>query len=970
MKDFSKLQAYTLLKSEELPDLNATGYYLRHNRSGARVVWVANKDDNKVFSIAFRTPPTDSTGVAHIIEHTVLCGSDHFPAKDPFIELAKGSLNTFLNAMTFPDKTMYPVASCNMQDFKNLMHVYLDAVFYPNIYKREEIFKQEGWHYELESEDAELSYNGVVYSEMKGAFSSPESVLDRMSMHAMYPDTAYGVESGGDPDFIPDLTYTDYLDFHRRYYHPVNSYIYLYGDMDIEERLNWLDAEYLSKFEAIEIDSEIKAQKPFGGVKEITEHYSVEEEKENGVYYTYGVLLGDWADLKEATAFEVLDQVLFSNPGAPVKQALLDAGIGEDFSSGMTGILQPNFFITAKNAKPGLREKFMEVLHDAFEKCVKEGLKKSTLTATINAQEFRYREADFGRFPKGLMHGINMMNSWLYDENQPFLYVHANQAYAELKEEVKTDYFERLIEKYFLNSNHGVSLELLPKAGLNAEKEAAMKEKLAAYKNSLSAEEVTKLVEDTKALKAYQDEPSTKEELEMIPMLSISDIEKKAKGYKNERFMEDKVHAVWHNVQTSGISYVKLAFDARKVAAEDVPYVGLLSDVLSMVNTKQHTYQELADELNMYTGGFGTDLTAVPTIKNYRVFQPKFCASIKALTENTGKAVQFLKEILTESDFSDSKRILEIMLEVKSRLEMKFMGAGHAVAISRAASYYSQNGAFDEATRGISYYEFIKDVTGNYEAKKQEVAEGLARVAKRIFTKETLLVSLTAAEEGRKAFETEADGILDALYPAAEGADLQMTCKKLNEGFKTPGQVQYVSRSGNFKEAGVAYHGSYEVLTNLLSYGYLWNEIRVKGGAYGGGITLSELSGVAATYSYRDPNLAETNRVYEGLPAYVETYEADEREMTKNILGTMSNIDAPLTPRAEGNRSFMAYLTDRTEEDAQRVRDEILGTTVEDIRKAKPMLEAMLAADCICAVGSAAKVEENKDLFGEVKTLM
>ncbi len=970
MKDLSKFDKYTLIKAEELPDLNGVGYYLRHNKSGARVVWVENKDDNKVFSIAFRTPPTDSTGVAHIIEHTVLCGSEHFPAKDPFIELAKGSLNTFLNAMTFPDKTMYPVASCNMQDFKNLMHVYLDAVFYPNIYKREEIFKQEGWHYELENEDADLIYNGIVYSEMKGAFSSPEQVLGRMEMHALYPDTAYGVESGGDPDFIPDLTYADYLDFHRRYYHPVNSYIYLYGDMDIEERLSWMDEEYLSKFEKIELDSEIKKQKEFGEIRTQTEYYSVEEEKEDGVFYAYNVMLGDWADLTEAIAFEILDQVLFSNPGAPVKQALMDAGLGEDFMSGLTNLLQPNFSVAAKNAKPGDRERFYDVLRGALEKCVKEGIKKTTLLATINAQEFRYREADFGRFPKGLMHGINLMSTWLYDDNEPFIYMHANKVYAELKEKAQTDYFEQLIQKYFLDSKHGVLLELVPKAGLNTEKDAAMKEKLASYKASLSKAEVLKLVADTKALKDYQDEPSTREQLESIPLLSISDIEKKAKGFKMEKFLDDKANAVWHNICTSGISYINLLFDARKVALEDVPYVGLLSDVLFMVNTGLHTYQDLIDEINTYTGGFETSITTYATEKDHKRFLPTFGISTKVLTANTEKALEFFQEIMFESEFTDKKRLNEILLELKSRLEMRFMGAGHAVAIGRAASYYNENAAFDEATKGIAYYEFIKDIAANLDDKLEEVTAGLTRVAEKLFTRENLILSLTSEKDGKEALEAAVDGLLDAMYPAVAGPDLHMPCVKKNEGFKTPGQVQYVIRSGNFLDAGVPYHGSYEVLMTLLGYGYLWNEIRVKGGAYGGGISLSGLTGNAFTYSYRDPNLAETNRIYEGMPAYVESFEADEREMTKNILGTMSNVDAPMTPRTEGARSLAAYLTGRTIEDVQKVRDEILATTAEDIRRTKPMLEALLGADCICTIGSAAKVEECKDLFKEVKTLL
>ncbi len=968
--DLTNLQAYTLLKTEELPDLKGTGYYLRHDKSGAKIVWIQNEDDNKVFSVAFRTPPTDSTGVAHIIEHTVLCGSDAFPAKDPFIELAKGSLNTFLNAMTFPDKTMYPVASCNTQDFKNLMHVYMDAVFYPNIYKREEIFKQEGWHYELESEDAELIYNGIVYSEMKGAFSSPESVLSRESMNVLFPDTSYGVESGGHPNFIPDLTYQDYLDFHRRYYHPVNSYIYLYGDMDIVERLNWMDAEYLSKFDKITVDSSLKTQESFHGMKDVERTYSVEElNGDSGVFYSYNVLAGKSFDLMEGTAFEILDGVLFSNPGAPVKQALIDAGIGEDYLTSYNGdVLQPYFTIAAKNAKRDQKELFIKTLREALEKCVKEGLKESSLLATINAQEFRYKEGDFGRFPKGLLYGINMMSSWLYDENEPFLYLHANKVYAELKKKIGTGYFEDLIRKYLLDSEHGAVLTLAPEAGLNAKKDQELKEKLAAYKASLSAEEVKALVEQTKALKAYQEEPSTKEDLEKIPMLSIDDIEKKAKGFKNEKFLSDKADALWHNINTNGINYIRMAFDARKVTLAEVPYVGLLTDVLSVVDTKQHGYKELADAINTYTGGFSCGFATYITMDELCAFLPKVNVNMKSLYENTDKAVGFVTEILCDSVFTDAKRIQEILLEVKSRLEMKMMSSGHMVAMTRAGSYYGKNEAFEELAGGISYYEFIKSLIENYEEKKEEIAKNLATVAAKIFTKDNFVLSLTAEEEGKKIFEKEIDALLESLPEAVAAEELVMPLSKKNEGFKTPGQVQYVIRSGRYIDAGVKYHGSYEVLRTLLSYGYLWNEIRVKGGAYGGGITIGP-SG-ANFYSYRDPNLRETNAIYEGVVAYLEGFEADEREMTKNILGTMSNVDFPLSPAAEGARSFTAYMMHKTEADVQKTRDEILGTTAEDIRAAKDMLKAVLNADYACTVGSAAKVEECKDMFLEVKTLM
>lgn len=971
MSDLTKISGYTLLKTEDIPDLKGTGYYFKHEKSGAKVAWLKTADENKVFSVAFRTPPEDSTGVAHIIEHTVLCGSERFPAKDPFIELAKGSLNTFLNAMTFSDKTMYPVASCNMQDFKNLMHVYMDAVFYPNIYKREEIFKQEGWHYELESADDDLIYNGIVYSEMKGAFSSPEQVLSRENMNSLFPDTSYGVESGGHPDNIPDLTYENYLDFHRRYYHPVNSYIYLYGEMDIEERLRWMDEEYLSKFDVISLDSSLKCQESFHGIRETQRYYSVEETNgDGGVYYSYNVLAGEAFDLKMGTAFEVLDQVLFSAPGAPVKQALIDAGIGEDYFTSYSGdVLQPYFSVAVKNAKAGQKQLFVDTLRTALKKCVEEGIKQTSLLAAINAQEFRYKEADFGRIPKGLLYGINMMSSWLYDENQPFLYLHANKEYAQLKEEIGTGYFEGLVEKYLLNSDHGSILTLAPKAGMNEEKEAALKEKLAAYKASLSKEEVEKLVADTKALRQYQEEPTSKEDLEKIPMLSISDIEKKAKGFKNEKFLKDIApEALWHNINTNGINYFRLMFDARGLEVSEVPYCGLLSDILGTIDTKQHGYQELSDLIATYTGGFGTHIMAYELQDDYKAFLPKFVVTMKSLYENTDKAVGFVSEILTETIYTDTKRLQEILLEIKSRLEMRFMSSGNSVAMGRAGSYYGENYAFEEEASGISYYEFVKSVLEQYDTVKDEVAAKLKAVADKLFIKDNYVLSLTADEEGKAVFEKEIKAFLTKLPEGTNDKTLHMPLEKKNEGFKTPGQVQYVVRSGRYKDSGIEFKGSYEVLRTILGYGYLWNEIRVKGGAYGGGITIGT-SG-ANFYSYRDPNLRETNEIYERVLDYLDTFEADEREMTKNILGTMSGIDFPLSPASEGYRSLMAYLIHRTEEQVQKTRDEILSTTAEDIRNTKPMLKAVLDAGYACTVGSAAKVEACKDMFMEVKTLM
>ena len=567
--------AYKLLKKEEIADVHSTGYLFKHKKSGARVCVLANDDENKVFHITFRTPPANSTGVAHILEHSVLCGSKKFPSKDPFVELAKGSLNTFLNAMTYPDKTMYPVASCNDADFMNLMHVYMDAVFFTNIYEKEEIFRQEGWSYHLESPEDELTYNGVVYNEMKGAFSSPEDVLDREILNSLYPDTTYGNESGGDPEFIPDLKYSEFLSFHSKYYHPSNSYIYLYGDIDIEEKLAWLDREYLCKFDAMEIDSEIALQPPFEAPREVRKKYSISntDSVEDNTYLSFNASIGTSLDVKLSNAFAVIEYALLSAPGAPLKQALLDAKVGKDIMGSYdSGTYQPMFSVIAKNSNPEKKEQFLKIIREELTRITAEGMDEKALRAGINYMEFRFREADYGTFPKGLMYGIDMMDSWLYDEMCPFDYLHQLSVFEFLKEQVGTGYFEGLIQKYLLENTHVTVVVVEPEKGLTAKLEEAVREKLASYKASLSPEEIEELVEKTKKLAVFQETPSTEEELKAIPMLLREDIKREAQPLYNKECDVDATRMLHHDIFTNGIAYLHLMFDTRYVKKEHLPY--------------------------------------------------------------------------------------------------------------------------------------------------------------------------------------------------------------------------------------------------------------------------------------------------------------------------------------------------------------------------------------------------------------
>ena len=967
-----KMSAYEMVSEENLPDISGYGIVLRHKKSGARIAVISCEDNNKVFSVGFRTPPEDSTGVAHILEHSVLCGSERFPVKDPFVELVKGSLNTFLNAMTYPDKTIYPVASCNDKDFANLMEVYMDAVFFPNIHHEKNIFLQEGWHYELESTDGELSYNGVVYSEMKGAFSSPDEVLFSEIQQALYPDTAYGVESGGDPDHIPELTYEQFLEFHKRYYHPVNSYIYLYGDMDVAERLEWMDKEYLSRFEKIELDSAIEIQKSFGEKKCVEGFYSVnnEEEAKDAAYFAYGVAFTGEEDAVKETAVSLLCSALIKKPGTPLKVALTEAGIGEDVTATYEDeIAQPFLAIVAKNASADKAEEFLRVVTETLEKCAKEGVSKKSLLAALNSMEFTLREGDFKSYPKGLRYGQMMLATWLYDEGRVFENLQWTPVFDKLRELIETDYFEKLITEYLLDNKHAVFVKLLPKAGLLAEKEETLAKDLAAYKSSLSETEVEALVAQTNALKEYQTEPSNPEDLAKIPRLTREDIKKEADPFVNDVKEIAGVTVLHQELFTGGIAYVKLLFEMKKVSAELLPYAGILADLFGSMDTKKHSYLDLNNEISINTGGISVSTmisSKYDDLHDYRAF---FVAEGKTLYTKIPELFAYTKELLTETVYDNPVRIREILLERKSGLERRYTGMAHAAAVKRASSYFSEVGMAMEYLDGIAYYEFISDLLENFENRKEQLVQKLAEVYACIFAKDVMMLSVTADAEGYEKVKEQCEAMFAAFVPEAKGSCLNLSPEKKNEGFITPGQVQYVCCAGNFRDAGLEYTGAYEVLRTAMSYGYLWNQVRVLGGAYGAALMALE-NGRMALYSWRDPRLSRTMQVYTDAVDYIANFEADEAEMTKYVLGTMSDVDLPRNPRQEGERGLTAYLTGRTFASVQKHRDEILNITVEDVRALAEGVKAMLSQNCCCTVGSEKKVREDASHFRVVRDLL
>ena len=972
--NLKRLTSYELVQEKNLSDLKSEGFYLRHKKSGARILLMKNDDENKVFFVGFRTPPEDSTGLPHILEHSVLCGSKNFPLKDPFVELVKGSLNTFLNAMTYPDKTVYPIASCNDKDFQNLMHVYMDAVFYPNIYVHDEIFRQEGWSYNLESEEDALTYNGVVYNEMKGAFSSPEGVLDRVILNSLFPDTCYGNESGGDPECIPNLTYEQFLDFHKKYYHPSNSYIYLYGAMDFEEKLEWLDHEYLSAFDAIEIDSAIELQPAFPSMKEIEQTYSItnSEPEEDNTYLAYNKVIGTSLDKELYLAFEVLDYALLSAPGAPLKTALVNAGIGKDIlGSYDNGIYQPIFSIVAKNANAEQKEAFVKIIEDTLTDIIKKGIDCKALEAGIHYHEFRYREADFGNFPKGLEYGLQIFDSWLYDDTTPFLHMEALQTYEVLKTKIGTGYYEKLLQQYVLDNTHGALVVVKPERGRTAKMDKELEEKLAKYKASLSAEEVKDLVEATHQLVEYQESEETTEDMEKIPVLQRSDISREITPIQNEELTLDGTTVVFHEVDTNGIGYLDFLFDLSGVPAEELPYVGLLQAVLGIIDTEHFEYGELFNEINMHTGGISTGLELYPDVTKVKekAFKATFEVKTKALYGKLPTAIEMMQEILTKSKLDDEKRLKEILAMTKSRLQMRFLSAGHATAAGRALSYASPLSKFKDLTSGIGYYETIKRIDEQFEEEKGTLIATLQKLAKQLFQADNLLVSFTAERAGLDNLEGLLAQFKEKLFAEkVEGTPCVIFCEKKNEGFKTSSKVQYVARAGNFIDAGYEYTGAFQILRVIMGYEYLWQNVRVKGGAYG---CMSNFSRLGDGYfmSYRDPNLEKTNEIYEGVPEYLRNFTVSERDMTKYIIGTMSGIDRPMTPAAKGDRSMNLYMNRVSPEMIREERNQILDATENDIRALADIVASVLACDQICVIGSEEKVEEQKELFMETREL-
>ena len=956
---------FVLLRQEHIKEVNSIAKIFEHEKTGARLLHMENDDTNKVFSIGFKTPPQDSTGVMHILEHSVLCGSRKFPTKEPFVELVKGSLNTFLNAMTFSDKTIYPIASQNEKDFFNLMDVYLDAVFYPNIYKTKEILMQEGWHYDLEKKEDELTYKGVVYNEMKGAFSSPEGILMRKIQETLFPDNTYSNESGGDPKYIPDLTYEQFIDTHKKYYHPSNSYIFLYGDMNLEKCLKFINEEYLTDFDRKEIDAEINLQEKYSSIKDVEYTYSISEEDDDKekTFLALNYVTGRSTDEEVYMDLNMLEYILLEAEGAPLKKALLDAEIGKDvFGSFDGGILQPVFSIIAKNSEPSKKEEFKKVVYNTLNDIVKNGIDKKLIEGCINAFEFRLREADTGGYPKGLVYYMNAMDSWLYG-GDPLMHIKYEHAIENVKKSLNTNHFENLIKKYMLDNTHASLLTLKPEKGLAQREEDELKVKLENYKNSLSEEELNKIVEETNNLILRQSTPDSPELLETIPLLSLNDIGKEVEDLPINKIKHNDIEILHCNTFTSNIAYLNFMFYGKCIAEEDIPYFSLLGNLLAKVDTKNYDYKELSNEILINTGDMYFRNQVYGNDKDENKYYPFLEIHTKVMDDKIYKSMEIMADIVKNSLFEDNKRIREIIRELISRIEMMLMQAGHQVAVGRVASYFSPAASYMEKTSGYDYYRFLKDIENDFDNKIENLKSKLYKLKSTIFNKNNLIVFVTGEDKELNLLKENMNKVVDILSTESlNNNEYKFNEEQKNEGLMTPANVDYVCKGYNFKKLGYNYNGSLLVLKTILGYDYLWNRVRVKGGAYGCMSTIAR-TGNMAFVSYRDPNLTETLKAFNEAPDFIKSFDVSDREMTKYIIGTISNLDMPLTPASKGEKALGMYMRGITKEDRQRERDEVLATNVETIKEYNKLIEDIMKKDFICVVGDEKKIKANKDVF-------
>ncbi|WP_455256583.1 insulinase family protein [Peptoniphilus asaccharolyticus] len=950
---------YKLLKEEMIDEVSSKALYFIHEKTRAQVLVLSNDDENKAFGIGFKTIPEDSTGVAHIVEHSVLSGSRKYRTKEPFMDLIKSSQQTFLNAMTYPDKTIYPVSSRNEKDFYNLMDVYLDAVFYPRMYEVKEIFEQEGWHYEMEK-DSPLSINGVVYNEMKGVYSDPQSIVSDTLTFNLHPNSTYGVDSGGSPKEIPNLTYENFLNFHKKFYHPSNSYIYLYGNMDYEEVLKFIEDNYLNSFEFSNVDSEIKLNQPLEKTVFVKETYAAtqaEVEKKND-YVGFGWCVGKSLNPQDLFMRNFLSELLVNSDSSPIKQDVLSSGFAEDVWAENSTSLTLDLSIVAKNTGGKSAEEFRDFLYNSLENIVSNGIDKDLLLATFNKFEFAYREG--GGIQKAIIYYIRSLNTWLYGEN-PIDGLKALSVIENLRNKIDTDFFEEYIKKHLLENKYSVGVQVVADADKNEIETNELKDKLETIKSSMSDEEVDEIISNHKNLVEYQLREDTEEDKNTIPSLEISDIKEGIEHIESEKFEEEYGTLLFNPQPTNGISYLTISFPAEHISIEDLPTMNLLSELFGKVSTDKYHYSNLDTEIYKIMGGFGTGLATYKDYTKENEFKSRFEASIKTLDLNFEKSIDLAKEILLNSKFDDKKRIKELVLLQKSYIEAVILQSGHSIAAEVVKSYFSKLSAYNQISGGFNYYFYLADLVDNFDSEWDNLSAKLKELSIKLINASDVVVNLTSDDSAKKSKVAE---FLNAL-PKEEYSPVEFEftpCAK-NQGFTTSANVNYVSKGYNLKEFGVNYSGIMPVIGNILSADFLHNQIRAKGGAYGAGVRFS-MSDDIVTYSYRDPNLEKTVEVYDKMSEYIDSLNLSEEDLKNYIIGTMNAFDPLLGAAEKGSANFSRFMTNLTEEMVAEFKEQALNTKLSDIKALSSAIKQAMDKNYVAAIGSKEMIEAS-DLFKE-----
>lgn len=952
-----KTQAFEMVREQRIPEINTLARLYIHRKTGAQVLSLINDDENKVFGITFKTPPGDSTGVAHILEHSVLCGSKKYPVKKPFVELLKGSLHTFLNAMTYPDKTAYPVASTNLQDFYNLVDVYLDAVLFPLI--SEDTFRQEGWHYELEGGNAPLVFKGVVFNEMKGAYSSPAAVLSKASQMSVYPDTTYGVDSGGDPKAIPDLTYEQFKGFHAKYYHPSNARIVFSGDDDPEERLEILD-RVLRQFDKAPVDANVELQPRFSAPRKVVQSYAASETepgKKTGMV-TVNWMLDELTDPKTTLALNILEHVLVGNPAAPLRKALTDSGLGEGLTgSGLADELrQPMFTVGMKGIDEADGDKVEAVILSTLKRLADDGIDKATIESSMNTAEFALRENNTGSFPRGMSLMFRALRPWLHG-GDPFEPLSFEDALAALKADLAAGkrVFEDLIRTDLVENLHRTTVLLKADPTLGAQETAEERERLDAVRGSLKPEDLEAVAEQTRKLKALQDEVDTPEALAAIPSLGLGDLPTHGKPIPIERETLGGVPLFTHPLPTSGVLYLDLGFDLMGLPQRLLPLLPIFSRALTQTGTRDEDFVALSQRIGRSTGGIGASRWS-STRRDGKGTVSRLFIRGKSTLEKGGELLDIIGDIITDARLDNRDRIRQMALESKAGFESSLAGMGNGIVAARLRAQFNESDWLGELTGGVSQYFFLRDLIARIDNDWGMVRSDLEAIRKLVLDRAGLVVNLTAEADIIAAFRPQLATFLNGMASSAgTSASFGFEPRRQSEGLTFPGRVNYVGKGGNLTALGVKPSGALQVAIKHLNTTYMWDKIRVQGGAYGGGSGYDSFSGLFVFTSYRDPNLLETLANYDGAAQFLRQ-PVGEQDLTRSIIGVIGTIDSYRLPDAKGFMSLIWELTGDTEEGRQERREQVLGASGKDYAVLADGLDALRKDSEVVVLGSEAAI--------------